>query len=90
MQTSLHPAERAYPLTRAQARLFFLHQLDTEARTYVFPVYLRLRGPLDTSALAAALAGIAERHEILRSTIEVREGVPRPGRAEPVHRAAGA
>ncbi len=72
MQTGLLPVERSYPLTRAQARLFFLHQLDPEAGTYVFPVHLRLRGPLDIDALDSALADVVERHEILRSTIEVR------------------
>ncbi|WUH88879.1 condensation domain-containing protein [Streptomyces sp. NBC_00433] len=76
MQTSAPPVERTYPLTRAQERLYFLHQLDTEAGMYVFPVHLRLRGPLDVAALEGALGGVVDRHEILRSTIAVRGDRP--------------
>ncbi|MDK0517986.1 condensation domain-containing protein [Streptomyces sp. ML-6] len=65
-------AERVHPLTRAQERLFFLHQLDTDAGMYLFPVHLNLRGPLDVTALRGSLADVVNRHDILRSTIEVR------------------
>jgi non-ribosomal peptide synthase protein (TIGR01720 family) len=76
MQIPVPLAERTYPLTRAQERLFFLHQLDADAGMYVFPVHLRLRGPLDVKALERALADVIDRHEILRSTIEVRDERP--------------
>ncbi|NUP15607.1 MAG: hypothetical protein HOZ81_05820 [Streptomyces sp.] len=76
MQNPVLPAERTYPLTRAQERLFFLHQLDTDAGMYVYPVHVRLRGPLDAKALERALVDVTDRHEILRSTIEVRDERP--------------
>ncbi|MFB6549724.1 condensation domain-containing protein [Streptomyces sp. NPDC056405] len=76
MQQPAPTTERAYPLTSAQQRLFFLHQLDTDAAMYVFPVHLELRGPLDVLALERALADVVRRHEILRSVIEVRDQRP--------------
>lgn len=68
--------ERVYPLTRAQERLFFLHRMDADAGTYAFPIHLRLRGPLEVGALESALADVVERHEVLRSTIDTRDGRP--------------
>jgi non-ribosomal peptide synthase protein (TIGR01720 family) len=65
-----------YPLTYAQKRLFFLHQMDTGTSAYAFPVHVRLRGPLDVAALEAALSDVVARHDILRSTIEVVDGTP--------------
>jgi hypothetical protein len=66
----------AYPLTYAQKRLFFIYQLDASTSAYAFPVHIRMRGPLDTAALEAALSDVVARHDILRSTIEVKDGTP--------------
>ncbi|MGX2993170.1 condensation domain-containing protein [Streptomyces sp. JNUCC 64] len=76
MPNPVPTAALAHPLTSAQERLFFLHQLDTGAAMYVFPVHLELRGPVDADALRGALADIVERHEVLRSVIEVRDQRP--------------
>lgn len=73
MRTTVKPG---FPLTYAQKRLFFLHQVDAGTSAYAFPVHVRLRGPLDITALEAALSDVVTRHDILRSTIEVVDGAP--------------
>ncbi|MFE1961871.1 amino acid adenylation domain-containing protein [Streptomyces sp. NPDC059479] len=57
-----------YPLSFAQEQLWFLDQLRSGATTeYLLHEAFRLRGPLDTGALTAALSEIAVRHEVLRT-----------------------
>ena len=55
------------PASFAQERLWFLEQLGDEGTAYNLPVVLSLRGPLDPSALAAALSEVVRRHEALRT-----------------------
>ncbi|MGH3201148.1 MAG: amino acid adenylation domain-containing protein [Streptosporangiaceae bacterium] len=55
------------PLTRAQERLWFLSQLDPHDAAYNMYLVRRLRGPLETAALSAALDEIVARHETLRT-----------------------
>ncbi|MGN6151693.1 MAG: MupA/Atu3671 family FMN-dependent luciferase-like monooxygenase, partial [Lysobacteraceae bacterium] len=59
------------PLSFAQRRLWIIDQLDRDNHAfrsqYNMPMALRLRGTLDPKALTLALAGIVERHEILRT-----------------------
>jgi amino acid adenylation domain-containing protein/non-ribosomal peptide synthase protein (TIGR01720 family) len=64
------------PLSFAQQRLWFLHQLDPESPAYNMPLAVRLTGGLDAPALARALSGIVRRHEVLRTRFESREGTP--------------
>ncbi|MGC4755547.1 amino acid adenylation domain-containing protein [Micromonospora trifolii] len=64
------------PLTDAQSRLWFLDQLGTSGPAYHVRLALRLRGPLDRSALLGAVRDLAQRHEVLRSRIEVRGEAP--------------
>ncbi|MGI8695149.1 MAG: amino acid adenylation domain-containing protein, partial [Mycobacteriales bacterium] len=69
------PADRA-PLSPAQARLWFLAQLDPDSPAYNVPVMLKLIGPVDGEALLAAVRDLAERHQVLRSTVVETDGVP--------------
>ncbi|MEV4615580.1 condensation domain-containing protein, partial [Kitasatospora sp. NPDC049258] len=58
---------RPLPLSFGQRQMWFLNRLDPDAVEYLVPQLLRLRGELDTAALAAAVDGLVARHEILRT-----------------------
>ncbi|WP_437738920.1 non-ribosomal peptide synthase/polyketide synthase [Sorangium sp. So ce1335] len=61
----------------AQERLWILHQLDPSSSAYNMAEVIRLRGPLDRVALAAAFDALVSRHEVLRTRIVATdEGVP--------------
>ncbi|HVR07650.1 MAG TPA: amino acid adenylation domain-containing protein, partial [Thermoanaerobaculia bacterium] len=64
------------PLSFAQQRLWFLHQLAPESPAYNMPEALALRGPLDLRALAASLRELIRRHETLRTSFPVSGGEP--------------
>ncbi len=78
------------PLSFAQQRLWFFDELRPGDPVYNLPLAYRLRGRLDTGALAAALDGLVGRHEALRTAF-VRRGdavvqqVRPDGRAEVRH-----
>ena len=71
------------PLSFAQQRLWFLHQLEPDSSAYHIPQAFRLLGALDLAALRAALDAIVARHETLRTRIAVRDGLPARTVAEP-------
>ncbi|HEU5230640.1 MAG TPA: amino acid adenylation domain-containing protein, partial [Ktedonobacteraceae bacterium] len=74
----LLPASRDQdlPLSFAQQRLWFLAQLDPQSTAYNLPHALRLLGPLQRDVLEACFLDLATRHEVLRTTFELREGQP--------------
>ncbi|MEV6353306.1 non-ribosomal peptide synthetase/MFS transporter [Streptomyces hydrogenans] len=61
------------PLSFAQERLWFMEQFAPGTSAYNIPVVRRLRGPLDTDALRAALDASVARHETLRSRYPATE-----------------
>jgi amino acid adenylation domain-containing protein len=72
------------PLSFAQERLWFLHQLDPEGAGYNMPFPSRMSGALDVRALERALGALAGRHESLRTTFRPVDG----GAVQVVHPAA--
>ncbi len=55
------------PLSFAQARMWFLQQLDPSSPAYNVCLAISLRGELDVGALQTAFCGLVERHELLRT-----------------------
>src|SRR5947199_3561721 len=68
--------EDGLPLSFAQRRLWFLDRLEPGSAVYHLPGAVRLCGPLDLAAVAAALAEIGHRHEALRTVFRRGEGEP--------------
>jgi amino acid adenylation domain-containing protein len=64
------------PLSFAQERLWFIDQLLPGSALYNVPLRVELRGRLEVRALAASLAQVVGRHEVLRTRFAVREGRP--------------
>lgn len=64
------------PLSFAQERVWFLEHLDTDNRAYQAQALLSFRGALEREVLKRALDALVARHEILRTTFPVEEGLP--------------
>ncbi len=78
VEPPLVPAARRadLPLSFAQQRLWFLAQLEPGSPLYNMPLALRVVGPLQVPALAAALTAVVRRHEVLRTIFAAADGVP--------------
>ncbi|HEX3559471.1 MAG TPA: amino acid adenylation domain-containing protein [Pyrinomonadaceae bacterium] len=70
------PRGEMLPLSFAQQRLWFLHQLEPESAAYNMPEAMRLRGQLEVAVLRQTLDELVRRHEVLRTTFTVVEGEP--------------
>ncbi|HYG64762.1 MAG TPA: amino acid adenylation domain-containing protein, partial [Thermoanaerobaculia bacterium] len=70
------PRDRPLPQSFAQQRLWFLDRLEPGSPAYNVPLHLRLAGELSVQALAGALAEVARRHEVLRTTFDSVAGEP--------------
>jgi amino acid adenylation domain-containing protein len=78
------PVLRARPLglppvlSFAQARMWFIDQLEATAGAYNVPVALRLVGPINEALLLAAVHQIVDVHFVLRTLVINGDGVPLP------------
>jgi amino acid adenylation domain-containing protein len=72
------PVERAadLPLSFAQERLWFQHQLEPDSLVYNLPTAVRVSGDLDVAVLWRSLSEIERRHEALRTTFDNVDGKP--------------
>ncbi|WJK38698.1 amino acid adenylation domain-containing protein [Solwaraspora sp. WMMA2056] len=68
--------DRSGPVSRGQARMWFLERLHPGQGTYNEPIAVRLDGPLDVSALRVALDQLVARHPALRTVFPERDGEP--------------
>ena len=67
---------RDLPLSFAQQRLWFLDQLENHGSVYNIPIAVSICGPLSPGVMRKAIAAILDRHEVLRTRIVSRDGVP--------------
>ena len=76
---SITPVDRGVdlPLSFAQERLWFLHNLGAGS-AYHMPVVLRLVGQLDVDAMRRSFEETVRRHEVLRTTIDGRKPISHP------------
>src|SRR4030095_15771469 len=70
------PRQGSLPLSFAQQRMWFLHQLDPLSSAYNLAQAVRLRGNLDVEALKRCFGELARRHEALRTVFRVADGQP--------------
>jgi natural product biosynthesis luciferase-like monooxygenase protein/amino acid adenylation domain-containing protein len=70
-QAVLTQKKKSFPLGEAQKQLWLLAQLNREGNlAYNDPAAIRLKGPLDISALEKAINLCIHQHESLRTTID--------------------
>ena len=68
--------DKDLPLSFAQQRLWFLHQLSPESHSYNMLEALRLDGSPNIAALSQSLNELVRRHEILRTSFPTVDGKP--------------
>ncbi len=64
------------PLSFAQERLWLIDQIFVGNIAYNMPLALKITGPLDLDALGKSLKDEVERHEVLRTYINIVDGKP--------------
>jgi hypothetical protein len=65
------------PLSFAQRRLWFIDQLEPGNPFYIVMASMRASGSLNISALEQTINEIIRRHEVLRTTFDSVNGIPR-------------
>ncbi|HVW63442.1 MAG TPA: amino acid adenylation domain-containing protein [Nitrosospira sp.] len=65
-----------FPVSFAQQRLWFLHQLAPDTPSYNCGGALRLHAAIDADLLRRSVNEIIRRHEVLRTTFQMVEGRP--------------
>jgi len=68
--------DQAIPLSRAQQRLWLIHQIQPDSPMYNMPFAVKVSGKLNIAVLERAFNEIVRRHEILRTTLHVDDEEP--------------
>lgn len=63
-----------YPVSSAQKRLFALHQSNINSTSYNMSFGMQVEGNLDRGRLEHTFKKLIERHEVLRTSFEIKEG----------------
>jgi amino acid adenylation domain-containing protein len=74
MHIAQTPRTGDLPLSFAQSRMWFLHQLAPASPVYNIPFAVRLSGALEPFSLRQAVREIVRRHEALRTTFPAESG----------------
>jgi len=69
------PRPQQIPLSYAQRRMWFLNRFDAGSLANNLSTALRISGPLDHAALAAAVTDLVTRHEVLRTRYPAVDGI---------------
>ncbi|HIQ38322.1 MAG TPA: amino acid adenylation domain-containing protein [Desulfocapsa sulfexigens] len=78
------PAEY-YPATVSQQQLYLLSRMKGIGTAYNIPLCITFDGPLDQKRLSTALVNLVERHEALRTSFTIKNGVCVQCIADKVH-----
>ena len=65
-----------FPASFAQQRLWILDQIEPNNIAYNMPSAYRIRGQLDNNILEESIQAVVNRHESLRTTFSVEDGLP--------------
>jgi tyrocidine synthetase-3 len=65
-----------YEVSSAQKRMFLLQLLEEESTAYNLPGMLSIEGPLDAERVKDSLSLLVQRHEALRTSFVVMDGIP--------------
>ena len=70
------PANKPLPLSFSQQRLWFLDQLDPSKTNFHATAVWKLTGELNPDLLQQSLDEIVRRHESIRTTYQLKDGIP--------------
>jgi amino acid adenylation domain-containing protein len=73
---SLDSDASVFPVSFGQQRLWFLDRLEPDSAIYIIPCPVRLKGPLEITALKNALQAMVDRHESFRTIFRIVDSQP--------------
>ncbi|MEU5259204.1 amino acid adenylation domain-containing protein [Amycolatopsis sp. NPDC021455] len=84
------PPATEYPITTAQAGIYYLQRLDRRSTAYNIPLSFAVRGPLDETRFRAAVRELVRRHDAFRTRFAIRDrkvvGLVEPAAEVPIER----
>lgn len=69
------PDDAPLVASAGQRRLWVLHQLNPNSAAYNMVNAVRIRGPLDANRLQASFKAVIDRHEVLRTSFHMQDGI---------------